>query len=188
MACLTGTALSLSTHLLRGFLFFQQIRAAEPANPPDEVRPSVRFSRRQAEIARRFYFLDEQAYPALVVLTLFGVLMVPASQAQSSIMLTAETLCLFYPTQTSLAEEDLWQKAIRDGKQLREQGRYREAESLFQRALTIVKKVLVRTAFSPRARTRGGRIKSVLPTLTAPFLQRLSNTSIRFTRPGFGSK
>ena len=36
---------------------------------------------------------------------------------------------------------------------------------------------------SARVRTRTGRIRSVLPTLTAPFLKRLSLSSIRFTRP-----
>src|SRR5207244_3453141 len=36
---------------------------------------------------------------------------------------------------------------------------------------------------SARVRTRTGRIKSMLPTLTAPFLLRLSISSIRFTRP-----
>jgi len=39
---------------------------------------------------------------------------------------------------------------------------------------------------SARVRTRTGRIKSMLPTLTAPFLLRLSISSIRFTRPERG--
>ena len=43
--------------------------------------------------------------------------------------------CLFSPDSTILAEDSLWQKAITEGRQLRAQGRYTEAENAFRSVL-----------------------------------------------------
>jgi tetratricopeptide (TPR) repeat protein len=49
-------------------------------------------------------------------------------------------LCLFLPNPTALAEESVWQKAIPEGKQLREQGRYAEAEQVHVLAVAEAEK------------------------------------------------
>ena len=48
-------------------------------------------------------------------------------------------VCLLIPNR-SLAEDDLWQKTIREGMQLREQGRYAEAEKAYRLALAEAEK------------------------------------------------
>jgi tetratricopeptide (TPR) repeat protein len=47
----------------------------------------------------------------------------------------AMALCLCFPNKTTLAEDALWQQAIGEGKQLRERGRYVEAERVHLLAL-----------------------------------------------------
>jgi len=47
----------------------------------------------------------------------------------------ALALCLFLPNRTTLGEDSLWQKAITEGKQLRQQGHYAEAERAYLLAL-----------------------------------------------------
>jgi hypothetical protein len=49
-------------------------------------------------------------------------------------------LCLFLPIRTTLAEDALWHKAVREAKQLREQGRYAEAEKAHRLALAEAEK------------------------------------------------
>src|SRR5687767_8975309 len=49
-------------------------------------------------------------------------------------------LFLFFAYRTSLAEEALWQKAIREGRQLLEQGPYAEAEKAYLLALAEAEK------------------------------------------------
>ena len=46
-------------------------------------------------------------------------------------------LYLSFPNRISLAEEDVWQKAISEGQQLRQQGRYAEAECDYNRAIEL---------------------------------------------------
>ena len=50
-------------------------------------------------------------------------------------------LFLSFPTRTSLAEEDVWQKANTEGKQLRQQGRYAEAEKAYLLAVAEAEKL-----------------------------------------------
>jgi tetratricopeptide (TPR) repeat protein len=52
----------------------------------------------------------------------------------------ALALCLFPPNRTTLAEDALWQNATKEAKQLREQGRYTEAEKAHLLALAEAEK------------------------------------------------
>ena len=52
----------------------------------------------------------------------------------------ALALCLFLPSRTTPAEESVWQKAITEGKHLRQQGRYAEAEQAQLLALAEAEK------------------------------------------------
>jgi hypothetical protein len=52
----------------------------------------------------------------------------------------ALALCLFLQGRTTLAEDSLWQKAITEGKQLRQQGHYAEAERAYLLALAEAEK------------------------------------------------
>jgi Tetratricopeptide repeat len=52
----------------------------------------------------------------------------------------AIVLCLFSPNRTTLAEDALWQKTIREGKHLHQQGRHAEAERVHLLALAEAEK------------------------------------------------